>query len=225
MKTLVATVFSACLTLVAGGASSGATGTRGTFDLVNSSLLESEYGRNTLSYLIECALPSGALAEAEFEAVTYSFDGAIGLAPNWESAPITSAEQEAVSACMFARVNAFGVPVQISMRTKSPSLEAVEKLMASVDEMASHTVFEGRFWGNIFLAEPVAYTCQGEASVYQTDYLRENNRICTLPLPEKDPLGRSISACGFVVTGICDDRGSIAVEEVQFDYVIDTYLR
>lgn len=194
------------------------------FDLTESALIQNEQGRKILRYAIECALPDGTHATARHDGTDYLFHGSLGLAPNWRGAAINEDEQEAVSACLFARTNAMGVPIMLSMRTQSPSLGHVAELQESASEAGRYLLFEGRFWGNIFLENPLVFTCRADASPEAAAELQKANRLCTLPLAERDARGRQISACGFVVTGPCSAGGSIETEGKRYDFIIDVYL-
>ncbi len=103
----------------------------------------------TLTYVYSCAMP----ADATMTVVTpggrsFDYKGALGVAPGWGQAPIQSKTgasarppgrpccsaryqpgqcgqdcQQWVSACVIARINAFGVKVQISMAGRQPGAE------------------------------------------------------------------------------------------------------
>jgi hypothetical protein len=136
-------------------------------------LLSTVDGRTVYSYLVGCAVPSGVTIEANvpgaadttpddpFTCVngTCTFEGALGVAPDWLSHRLTNKGQEWVSACVFARCNAHDTSEAISLRGKS------DALAVSDDEAALYTVEEGAFYGNLFTDdnEPIAwYACEGE---------------------------------------------------------------
>ena len=77
---------------------------------------------------------------------TRTFDGAFGLAPTWchGTAPVPTGELEAVSACLFARINNKGIHNALSIRGSESSLRLVdnEKLFMAYPE--------GQLWGNLF---------------------------------------------------------------------------
>lgn len=118
-------------------------------------LLATAEDRELLAYVVQCALPDGDAITLTGANGTYTFDGAIGLAPQWTSEAMTEAEKRWVSACLLARTNAFGVSVTISMRGPSPALAT------NAAEMSAFDLVEGAFWGNVFGDELEAYACQG----------------------------------------------------------------
>lgn len=71
-----------------------------------------------MRYLIETALAPGQ--EVEFCGV--KTEGAMGMHPKWNTNPATTDGQEAVTAGIFSRINAHGVPVMISPRGERPEL-------------------------------------------------------------------------------------------------------
>ena len=85
-------------------------------------LMTTGMGRRTVSYLVKCALGSGqSLVKADQTGTNYTYPGAFGLASDWYSGSPSTAEQEAVSACMMAHVNVAGVasgfPARSTLRT------------------------------------------------------------------------------------------------------------
>jgi hypothetical protein len=81
--------------------------TGGTF--VNSSS-----GRNTLTYIVRCALPSGhSISAKDSGGTSYSFSGGIGVAPEWETGTCNTTCQERMTACLLAHVNTSGVHIPI----------------------------------------------------------------------------------------------------------------
>ncbi len=121
-------------------------------------LLSTADGRTVYSYLIGCAVPAGVTIEADvpgaanttsddpYTCVTghCSFDGSVGLAPEWLNHRLENKGQEWVSACVFARCNAHDTAEAISLRGKA------DALLVSPDEAALYTVEEGAFYGNLF---------------------------------------------------------------------------
>ena len=105
-------------------------------------------GRELLTYMMSCALPEGQSLSVETDSGTYTFDGLIGLAPNWTTTPLSTEDARWVSACLLARVNYYGVTVHISMRGGSPALAITP------EEGADYPLYEGAFWGNLFVDGP-----------------------------------------------------------------------
>lgn len=113
-------------------------------------------------HLVECALPSAQGATmtvkdtsgAGLPPYSLTATGVFGLAPTWLTSNLNSSVdgQQKVTACLLARMNKFGVPVQISMR--SPGM-----LATSSSEITASPNMEGAFWGNIFADAPTANVC------------------------------------------------------------------
>ena len=151
-----------------------------------------------MRYLVSCALPAGVVVRHPQPQAgePASFSGAMGLAPGWMRGPLAPREQRLLTACLLARTNALGVPVQISMR--SPRADAEQALRASGDERRTHGRLEGVFFGNLFGAAPRAYACTGDDLPDRATWLQTLSRLCTLPgaIP-------GLTRCGFIDTGVC----------------------
>ena len=131
-------------------------------------------------YLVSCALPVGhdvAYAWSDDAGVVHSetASGQFALAPAWETGPADVASQEIVSACLFARTNALGMSVPISMRG-----DASATLAASVQERAEYHYGEGAFWGNAFANPPYGRSCSRSAFDVgtRTSGDTKNGRVC-----------------------------------------------
>lgn len=102
----------------------------------------------------------------------------------------------AVSACLLARVNAYGRTVTISMRGSRPALAT------TASEAAGFSLEEGAFYGDVFTADDgpiVANACRGrDQAAGETGDLVD--RDCTEP---GDVPGRTV--CGFTDAGDCAD--------------------
>jgi len=123
-----------------------------------SGLLSTADGRNVYSYLISCAVPAGVTLEGDIPGATdttpddpyvcqnghCTFNGSVGIAPEWLNHRLERKGQEWVSSCMFARCNAHDTSEAISMRGTN------DALTISPDEAALYTVEEGAFYGNLF---------------------------------------------------------------------------
>ena len=159
-------------------------------------LSATDEGREILQYVVECALPAGVTLVGSHGGTEYEFEGAIGLAPSWLRGSLDRAGQRWVSACLLARVNAHGVSVQISMRGPHRALRA------SDDEMATFTLEEGAFWGNVFTREEDFNACRGaDQAAGETGGLE--NRDCTEP----DAARQGTTVCGFQFAGECAGTG------------------
>lgn len=151
-------------------------------------------GMDLLSYIVSCALPEGSVVSATVGGVAHEFHGSLGMAPAWESRGLTLSERRWVSACLLARVNAYGISVQISMR-------GPEELAPTDAERSVFSVAEGAFYGNIFVSDPsqlemVACRGAGQASGEFGGLL---DRDCT------EPAGNGLTKCGMKYAGDCLD--------------------
>ncbi len=70
--------------------------------------------RKVLQYTVQCALPSTSKVIYTWGGVTTTLTGAFGLGPSWLTG-MTSADQESVSACLMARINARGASVTLDL--------------------------------------------------------------------------------------------------------------
>jgi hypothetical protein len=148
-------------------------------------------GREVLTYIIGCAVPEGTtVVGTDSTGLDYEFFGELGLAPHWIDHELDHNGMGWVSACLFARVNAFDVAVPISMRGPSRAL------LASADEISSWTLEEGAFYGNYFAPadRPIEwFACRGH------DDTTAEDRVCTQP----DPANPGKTLCGFNDAGTC----------------------
>lgn len=140
----------------------------------------------------------------------------MALAPGWLDRELTTDEQRWVSACMFARTNYFGKHIEISMRGNHPTAPS---LKITPKEEQSFTLYEGGFFGNIFLEHPVAYTCTGQRTEAEKKDPILQWRVCTQP--EKLPF----SKCHFIITGSCDNPKSTIVEKTTYKEIVHVFLK
>jgi hypothetical protein len=131
-------------------------------------------------YLISCALPAGhdvSYSWTDAAAVRHAevASGQFGLASTWESGAVDLAGQELVSACLFARTNALGISVPISMRGEGASTLAV-----TAQERADFHYGEGAFWGNVFADPPYGRSCSRSPfdAGTRTSADLKNGRVC-----------------------------------------------
>ena len=118
------------------------------------SSLSTAEGRSTMKYAVGCALPPGrTVTLRDADGNPYSFAGELGVAPEWEAEPCGAACQEAVSACVLARVNLTGAKVPLFMNGDNEAL--------GFRESAGYERQEGAYFGNLFSNPPVAYACKG----------------------------------------------------------------
>jgi hypothetical protein len=155
--------------------------------------------RSLLSYTVGCALDgtqSFAFSWVDASNVTHeeNYPGSIGLATGWASHPLDAPGRGWVSACLIARVNHFGVPVQLSARGDTPAL------VASAEEKAAYPNEEGAFWGDLFTTAPVAYACD---VVPDDDNSRAHARVCAAGYVDGEG---NVQGCGIIQrVGSCND--------------------
>jgi hypothetical protein len=158
--------------------------------LATTTMMASADSREVYSYVVGCALPAGqSLVAKDASGVSYTFAGAIGLAPNWATTTPTVSERRWVSACLLARTNLFGIQVQISMRHDTNLA-----LATTAAERTQFSNIEGAFYGDLFTETQNWYACGGRA---WTSYATNTLRMCAL-----SPNGITTD-CGFTYTGLC----------------------
>jgi hypothetical protein len=149
-----------------------------------------------LNYTVSCALNPNQSLTIPLESPIV-LEGSLGLAQSWARRRIGAADQEAVSACLAARLNFFGAHVLISIRGRG--LEP-----PSAEEIAEYTLQEGAFWGNIFAEEPELFACTNRANV-QNSYAKL--RFCSTGFPVPD--GSTISCGPLLHVGSCSKRCAV----------------
>jgi hypothetical protein len=155
-------------------------------------LIDSEGGRELLSYIVSCALPDGqSVTLSDSLGTSYTYGGSIGLAPSWYSNPATEADRRWVSACILARVNHFGVSVPISLRGTNAAL------VVDAQEAAAYSIREGAFYGDIFATDGTLDACAGELKLAGSQESSLPLRECTV---SEDG---TTTKCGFAYAGPC----------------------
>jgi hypothetical protein len=191
-------------------------------ELADPSLAATAAKRDQLKYLVRCALPADVTVYTQQGAERFTFAGGLGLAPRWLDAAMTPSEERWVSACLLAHVNHFGKHILVSMRATPPPVPALE---SPADEQQSFTIFEGGFFGNLFLPEPVAYTCRGERTPAQASDPILQDRVCTQRTGKTTADGMPVTVCHFLFTGHCEDPVSFTVNGTYYSEVIFVYLK
>jgi len=152
-----------------------------------SDALAKDEGLATLmKYVASCALRADqqvTIGEGEGALV---LEGGAGLAPEWADGPCEEACQEWVSACLFARTNIYGIPVQLYLTGPHPSFGADDP-----EDIAGFDMEEAAFYGNLFLDPPREYVCRGAG--YDPYY--RTLRVCAQPT----------NRCGIQYVGACGD--------------------
>ncbi len=137
------------------------------------SLVATVAGRKLLHHAAQCALGPNDTLVTEHDGQQFEFHGLFGAAPTWSNHPLDSAQRRIVSSCLLAHINAYGIPVEISVRI--PGV-----IPTTTAELTSHPVFEGAFFGDIFAPGMPVYACAGSdreiAAAHAPDRLL---RACT----------------------------------------------
>jgi len=150
-------------------------------------------GRLLLKYTVECALPPGEKLHTKRRGKNVVLKGSLGLAPAWKHEALSEVDQRWMTAYILARINAFGVAVQLSMRADRPALR--DGMDAA--ELRNYAFEEGAFYGNLFADPPVLYACAGSGGVQSAPTKRL--RVCT----DANENGTAMNRCGMEMTGSC----------------------
>ena len=193
----------------------------GDFPLTPTPLARGPEGASLLAYLVGCALPPDQAAVLATADDPVRLEGGLGLAPGWRRRGLAPAEARLVSACILARLNRFGVPVEVSLRADAKAPAPSPALAASPDERAAFPLHEGAFFGDLFAPGAPAHVCQGRAAVEAPEKLRRARRVCALPSGAATPDGRPLSACGLVIVGRCETAGAAISPEAIHVYLRD----
>jgi hypothetical protein len=128
----------------------------------------------TLRYLVECALPAGVTVQLRYRGVLETLGtGILALGPGLQTGIMPMAEQEKVTGCLLARVNAHGIPVSIDLFGPMAGLST-----ATSSEVAAYPVAEGAFFGNVFLATPQAYACSMGSLLTRPEFRACSSTTC-----------------------------------------------
>ncbi len=110
-----------------------------------------------MSYLVQCAVPSGQTRTytQPQTGVTYTWTGNLGLAPDWaKGKPATVKEQQVVSACLAAHANKYGIRIPISVLGKTARAVTIPYTSS---ELTTFSEREGCFFGNLFNSGEALY--------------------------------------------------------------------
>jgi hypothetical protein len=184
-------------------------------------LLATPEGRELYYYLMSCALPPELSIQATVPGAPDSnpespdpgtntpytcasgvctFPGNMGLAPKWIDRKLNRKGQRWISACLFARVNAFDTAEAISMRGNHDALAVSES------ETEHFTLEEGAFYGQYFVEEEEAiqwFACLGEE-----ESEGEAGGLSLRECAEPDAEDPTLTTCGFNYAGKCRDFDS-----------------
>jgi hypothetical protein len=142
---------------------------------------------DTVRYIVECALPEGRVITKQVEGEELTFEGLVGLAPEWEHGECDEDCQEWVSACLLARTNVSGREVTIWMRADHPAIGEGASLQ--------YPTLEASFFGNLFADASSGYFCTG--NVAGPFLARLKGRTCA---------GLTHESCGFTKYTACEEQ-------------------
>jgi hypothetical protein len=140
-------------------------------------------GERVIRYLVECALDDDQAVIVEAAAGTLVLEGRLGLAPQWRTGPCDASCQEWVSACLLARTNETEIETMLFVQGDHPSL--------GFGDDPEFTLWEGTFFGNVFVDPPAMHACRGQAAA--TTEAEQQGRTCT----------KTESECGFTIHSSC----------------------
>src|SRR6185503_2625163 len=161
-------------------------------------LMTTDGGRKTVTYLVKCALAANdSLVKKDQNNVSYTFPGALGLAPQWKNGACDTACQEILSACMMAHVNTTGQHVNLWLDSPTG---------LGLGTSNAYPIQESAFFGNIFVSPPKNYFCNGRdwdrgpvagrlaGGPYVNPY--GTNALCANNCSSVGTFGEAFGACG-----------------------------
>ena len=158
-------------------------------DAIDPAVLGDELAASVLEYTVSCALGPEQSVEVAVGDETRTFEGALGLAPQWgvEDGECDGECQRWVSACLIARSNYTGESHEISLLGDRP------ELAPTADESREFDSEEATYFGDLFANPMVIYACVPEGA-------SAPERTC----------GDSGADCPIHVLGACDDVCDVA---------------
>jgi hypothetical protein len=189
------------------GLSSTALSSNG-LSLSQTGLLATVEGRELLTYVVRCALPADKTLTGTDGGTSYTFQGLIGLAPEWVTTPLSQKGQRWMTACLLAHANGFGIEVPISLRGNHPALGTTG------GERGAYSRQEVSFFGNVFQPTdkvdelgdvgPRLYSCGGfdlQEECGGSDATFKPTRACG-----------TAEECGLAFAGACKDLTSLSAD-------------
>lgn len=156
-------------------------------------------GRELLQYIARCALAEGDSLRVQYDGHTWDFPGLLGIARAWEYRSLTEEGQEIMTACLLAHVNAFQIPVPISVRSW---------LLAEADRLESGAYYygDGAFYGNLYASTSDKFSCRIRADRYFDESTQQVETAAGPYASKRICAGEDTAAdCGFVFSGYCDE--------------------
>jgi hypothetical protein len=155
--------------------------------------------RQLLKYTVSCALRATQSFSFSWGAGNNlvhdeTYEGMLGLAPDWATSPLGLDGQQWVSACLAARTNYFSTAVTISLRGSCHALDEDH-----TPEASTYTKEEGVFWGNLYASPPVLFACHVSENDANS---RSQHRDCAAG--HVNPRTGAVSSCGMIqLLGTC----------------------
>lgn len=126
-----------------------------------------------LGAMIQCALPTDTTV---LVSAGVSVRGMFKAFPGWADSSLRTDEQEMLSGCVAAKVNAFGATVPIGLVGPGPGLDA----STPVEDPSFHYQ-EAVYFGTLFGLNPVLYACTGDQNSGGNDVVGIEQRVCSQP--------------------------------------------
>ena len=125
-------------------------------------------GRDTVGYIVRCALhPGTSITKQDQNGVSYTFQGALGFAPQWATGECDTACQEYISACLMAHVNTAGIHVPLYVVSQGLlGAPQGQPTSAGWGLSADYPNQEGSFFGNLFILGGHGYDSTSVAAFY-----------------------------------------------------------
>jgi hypothetical protein len=152
-------------------------------------------------YVVKCALPHGASVT---DGANGTHEGLYGLAPSWKTAPLDTASQRWMTACMLDHLNGLGQHWRIMLTGNHASLAPIPDQDTTSYDLDESAAFGNLFTGKWSLLSPAftAYVCT-EQPLLDTCTLGStvlSARFCDLASP----------LCGVKLLGQCKNVCQLA---------------
>lgn len=155
--------------------------------------------QGTAEYLVECALPLGESIDKTVGGQTLTFEGLLGLAPQWQYGSCDEDCQQWVTACLLARTNVSGQSVTIWIQSDHPAIGY---------GIPDDVIHEASWYGNLFAGPDEQYLCKGEPSGPVA--AKREGRTCSQG-----------QTCGFTKYSHCDKANRCTLAGPDGDVPID----
>jgi hypothetical protein len=160
----------------------------------HSDLIDDPDYRETVEYLVECALAPYQSITKTVGGQTVELHGLLGLAPEWEADACEEDCQQWVTACLLARTNVSGQDVVVGLRSDH---EAV-----GTQPTPNFPKYEASWYGNLFAPTPRMFFCEGNGGGQAAAQMQ--GRTCSTG---------DNGDCGFTNMGSCYDPGRCAKQQ------------